>query len=540
MSMATAAPTKLSIEHLAVGDVLPTKDNPRKFKKVDPGLASLTASVKEKGVLQPVLVRRHPKKEGKYDLRAGARRLLACKAAGLPTIPAIVQKMTDQEALEITITENLQRDDLTPLEEAAGVKSLLDHGWEVKAVAAQLGKSTEWVVRRARLCNLAGAWLKASLDVCSAVYPWTAGHFEVIARMNQDDQDTFNSDGHFWVDMSIGDLEKQVRDHTRLLAKAPWSLTDVTLLKDRPACNVCSENSACNPGLFGKYDNADLKDARCLRRKCWNSKMTAHSERRAEGAKEEHGRGVVLVKKLSRQSEAYGPLVKKAVNETRVQRCKQSDKDAKPHMYIEGPTAGVIYYGKPKAPNVRSSSASNGAGRSTQDSTKVQLGKKREHLNRRRWKHAIDKAARVARKKSIKDLVLPKGVKARGLFVLALALSAHTGYRAAKDAAKVAKGNVDKLAEDIWKDLVAYFACDGLRYWSADWGAPNLKAARRVADLLGIDLDALKAEADKAIKEPKDLVALREKIASDKKPAPRAKKVKGGGSAPKRKVAPKK
>lgn len=145
------------IQQLPIDKVIPTPDNPRTIDPYSPAMKELTKNIEEVGILSPVLVRPHPEKPGCYDLRAGERRWRAAKLLGMKTINAIVREMSDQDAKKITVIENLHREDLSPLEEGRGIQTLLDAGWETKAIAAELGKAPSWVVRRAQLTKLSPA-----------------------------------------------------------------------------------------------------------------------------------------------------------------------------------------------------------------------------------------------------------------------------------------------------------------------------------------------------------------------------------------------
>ncbi|HUQ44780.1 MAG TPA: ParB/RepB/Spo0J family partition protein [Candidatus Limnocylindria bacterium] len=115
-------------------------------------LEELAASIREHGVLQPILVR--PLDDGEFQLIAGERRWRASKAAGLGTIPALVEEIDDDTALEISIIENLQREDLTPLDEAAMYDRMVrDHGYSVRRLAQKLGKDKGYLENRLRLAD---------------------------------------------------------------------------------------------------------------------------------------------------------------------------------------------------------------------------------------------------------------------------------------------------------------------------------------------------------------------------------------------------
>ena len=125
----------------------------RKFD--DTSIAELAQSVKEKGVLQPLLVRRHPDRPNAYEIIAGERRWRAAQAAALHEVPVVVRDLTDREALELSIIENVQRQDLTPLEEAEGYRRLLDEFQHTQEdLARTLGKSRSHVANTLRLMAL--------------------------------------------------------------------------------------------------------------------------------------------------------------------------------------------------------------------------------------------------------------------------------------------------------------------------------------------------------------------------------------------------
>ena len=115
-------------------------------------LSELAASIKEHGVLQPILVR--PLGENRYQLIAGERRWRATREAGIATIPALVEEIDDDTALEISIIENLQREDLSPLEEATMFDRMVrEHGYSIRKLAEKLGKDKGYLENRLRLAD---------------------------------------------------------------------------------------------------------------------------------------------------------------------------------------------------------------------------------------------------------------------------------------------------------------------------------------------------------------------------------------------------
>ena len=138
-------------QQIAVLDIDPNPDQPRRtFDKEK--LNDLSNSIKEHGVLQPILLVKHG---SRYRIVAGERRWRASRLAGLTHVPALVKDLTQQEIAEVTLIENLQRDDLNPMEEALGIRTLMDEfGLTQEVVANRLGKSRPAVANTLRLLNL--------------------------------------------------------------------------------------------------------------------------------------------------------------------------------------------------------------------------------------------------------------------------------------------------------------------------------------------------------------------------------------------------
>jgi ParB family transcriptional regulator, chromosome partitioning protein len=139
------------VRNVALERITPNPEQPR-LALDETSLQELAASIREHGVLQPILVR--PLDGGDYQLIAGERRWRASKAAGLDTIPALVEEIDDDTALEISIIENLQREDLSPLDEAAMYDRMVrDHGYSVRRLAQKLGKDKGYLENRLRLAD---------------------------------------------------------------------------------------------------------------------------------------------------------------------------------------------------------------------------------------------------------------------------------------------------------------------------------------------------------------------------------------------------
>ena len=189
--MELVEPIADSVPHHGVRSILvvliafsPT--NPR-ARMDEASLRELTESVRQHGVLQPVLVRPRWAIEGPpppYELICGHRRLAAARAAGLHEIPAIVREMDDASALELQITENIERADLHPLDEARRYERLITvHKYDAQRIGDRIGRSARYVHDRVKLLQLVPALQQLFLEGRIS-----AGHAVVLARLKPSDQ----------------------------------------------------------------------------------------------------------------------------------------------------------------------------------------------------------------------------------------------------------------------------------------------------------------------------------------------------------------
>lgn len=164
---------------LPITEIEPNKDQPRKhFDQA--ALAELADSIREHGILQPLLVR--PLPSGRYQLIAGERRWRASRMAGLTELPVVIREMSDEEAMELALIENLQREDLNPIEEAFGYRQLMDHyGMTQEKVAVTVGKSRPAIANALRLLALPN-------DIVDLVRQGeiSAGHAKALLSLEDD------------------------------------------------------------------------------------------------------------------------------------------------------------------------------------------------------------------------------------------------------------------------------------------------------------------------------------------------------------------
>jgi ParB family transcriptional regulator, chromosome partitioning protein len=301
------------MEHVLVGllDVAPW--NAR--KTFDPAaLKELTESVRQHGIQVPLLAR--PSTDGaRLEIVAGHRRFKVAEALALKTVPCIVREMTDDEARERGLVDNLQREDVPALEEADAYAELQQRLGTATAIAQRVGKDVAYVTRRLQLCELADFPRKALAERLI-----TVDHALLLARLGVDEQDAnlkwaLNPNSGIkepveetikqriqerdsksrwhgpWEPQSVLLLKHHIEEHVgRKLSRAPWSLDDAKLINDVPACNLCPSNTKHNDNLFG---DMNIAAATCEDGGCFEMKRLAFvSIKLSEAtAKQDAGRG---------------------------------------------------------------------------------------------------------------------------------------------------------------------------------------------------------------------------------------------------------
>ena len=163
---------------VSISDLVPNKYQPRKiFDKAS--LEDLTNSIKERGMIQPIIVRNSKDDRSKFEIIAGERRWLAAQKAGLHKVPIVVTEADDLKSLEFAIVENVQRHDLNPLEEAQGYKRLIDEfSYDQEKVSKFIGKSRSYITNSLRLLNLPTEVLRFIEEK-----KITAGHAKILVGL---------------------------------------------------------------------------------------------------------------------------------------------------------------------------------------------------------------------------------------------------------------------------------------------------------------------------------------------------------------------
>lgn len=279
-------------EILSLADIRESPYNPRKRFT---GIEELAASIRVHGLLQSILVRRLPEgRDAAYEVVFGARRFRAAQLAGLEVIRARVVDIDENAAAELRVTENNQREDLHPLEEAEGFVHLLADGHTTGSLAEMLGRDLSYVQKRLRLLELEPECREAFLGdrmpfgvaLVIARVPYRAGQLEALkalvppaadeSRPDRDDSETV---------ATTRAAQAWVRHNLMLrLADAQFPVTDAELVPDVGACTRCPKNTSQSPALFAE---AVSDDALCTDPECWRSKNDAVFAQRAAEAEAE-------------------------------------------------------------------------------------------------------------------------------------------------------------------------------------------------------------------------------------------------------------
>ena len=245
------APTnnKLSISDIVRSKLQPRKNFDKKY------LEDLSSSIKERGVVQPIIVRKSIEISGKYEIIAGERRWLASQNAGLNEIPAVIIEADDLKSLEFAIVENVQRHDLNPIEEAQGYKKLMDdYGYDQDKVAKFIGKSRAHIANCLRLLSLPNNVIE--LIENSQI---SQGHAKILVGL----------ENSFFIAKKIIDKKLSVRQSENLVrlfknptkAKSSNKSSDIkdleNTLKDKLGIRVLINNKRNNRGQI-TFDYKDL------------------------------------------------------------------------------------------------------------------------------------------------------------------------------------------------------------------------------------------------------------------------------------------
>lgn len=520
-------PVEGEFKIVEVASIAPEGLNPRHTFNEEK-LAELTASVRDKGVLEPLLVRPTKKPKGKvrYELVAGERRLKAALRANLKTVPVIVSDFSDQQALEVAVIENEQREEVPLLEKADGyVRLMKEYGYSAEQLAQRIGKSEAHVHATVKLLNVPD-FAKTFVDDGTL----SKSHAEIIARVPSEDgraklarEIIFGDGGNTPAPVSVRTAKRYADKYTAELSKAEFDTADETLVEGVPACTGC-HFKAGNNRLDYPEGRADI----CNNVPCFTLKTEAGRERKLSLLKERQGATVMSAEDVKKYL-PYGYLLGTTPYVELKNKCTEDDQ-RRTYKQLVGNEVGksVKLF---VAVDRRDGSINELALRS-----EVNEVLKREHridLNARR-KPSRDEVERKIRSQARGVVVLnvlglvaayyekqaaralaPKFEKhLRAATVLMLKAVQNDPLRdVAKSRGLEIKGQYPQFGKELSKVaeklkgpalfglMMAAGVCESLHFWKAAYGGEMDARAREVIKAAGIDLAKLEAAEVSAIKE---------------------------------------
>ncbi len=418
----------LEIQLIKLTDITPSPTNPRKFFD-EKKLAELASSIETMDIIQPVTVR--PAKSNSkvpYELVVGERRWRASKLAGKVTIKSIVKELTDQEVEDMQFAENVERDDVHPMDEAVAFRARLDsenNTDTIEDIAARINKAPTFVVQRLSLLNLIDPLQK----------DFWAGKFNmsqavILARLTQADQKEFlreggqlkNWDGQYKTAKDLwAYIQRNVMNNLNSVA---FKKDDAELVPNVGPCTTCEKRSGCSPLLFPEIKEKD----RCFDRACFKKKTNAYLVNVITEAFE-NADDIVYLKEsaydlepeIEKVLKSYNLKVLKEYTDFRTIEGKSAKKtDAVTGMWVSGHKTGsrVKIILEKKA----ASKAGNGATISATASVNEEIERKTERLNRSEELDYEKVMAKVREKvnapeigKSKKALELPLTAEVNGI-----------------------------------------------------------------------------------------------------------------------------
>ena len=245
---------KIKNNNIFISSIIPNKYQPRKNFEKD-SLQELSNSIRERGIIQPLIVRKSDDFKNKYELIAGERRMQAAQNAGLHEVPVVIIDADNLKSLELAIVENVQRKDLNPIEEAKGYQRLIDEfNYDQEKVSKFIGKSRPYISNSLRLLSLPENVIKFIEDD-----KITSGHAKILVGLNN--AEVF-AKKIISKKLSVRQTENLVKMF-KSVKKTNFSLKDVNILnlekslKDKIGINVSIKNKKNNSGQLS-FDYKDL------------------------------------------------------------------------------------------------------------------------------------------------------------------------------------------------------------------------------------------------------------------------------------------
>jgi ParB family chromosome partitioning protein len=344
-------PPVSSIQDIPIAKIRESKTNPRRFFD-EAKLAELADNIRRHGVLQPILLR--PLLEGEtgtYELVAGTRRYRASKLAARDSIPATVRELTDAQALELQVIENVQRVDVHPLDEAQGYAALVElqpDTYTVESIASRVGRSPAYVSGRLRLIQLIAEAKQAFYED-----KLTVAHAFEIARLQPNDQrralqecfPQYRNAAAIQKDKkaeatTVRELRAWIEREIHLdLTNAPFDPQDDTLLPKAGACARCPKRTGSNPLLFPEV----RQKSTCTDRECYRAKVEALVQIHVKPLEEKGEKPLRVSQAPAWQANGHA---KDVLFEGQYRKAKANGEcpNTKAAVLIDGKGAGSIFY----------------------------------------------------------------------------------------------------------------------------------------------------------------------------------------------------
>ena len=369
------------IENIELDRIIPDPNNRRIGGHDSKKLEQLADSIRTVGVQQPIVVRQI---DGQYRLVAGERRWLAAKIAECEAIPAVVRELSDLQVLKIQTIENLQREDIHPLDEAEGYHRLLDQAhYDAAALAKEVGKSVSYIYQRLKLRELVPEAREALVQGGIS-----AGHAILIARLQPGaQQQALEVALGSGKPPSVQELDYYIQGEIlHDLGRAAFKKDDSDLVPAAGACTACAKRTGYIPDLFPEIQKAD----KCMDGDCYEAKLDAQVERQRAALKEK--KAVSFEAIGHRSYGGYDPEKTKGAAKTwEWDECKKSDPEAKRVLIVAGPGKGRLTYGKK-----RKSSSYSRAEMSPEEKERASEKRRKEKIKAetrlRLWQAVMQKA----------------------------------------------------------------------------------------------------------------------------------------------------
>lgn len=534
----------MNLKEIAVDQIVPSPQNRRHIDTKSDAWREFVGSIKQHGVMVPLIARPMPDHGGGHlpadlrelaqaalvdpmqllDLRAGHRRLAAAKEAGLGSVPVVIREMDDKTAMIVTISENKDREDLTPIEVAEQIAEARKVGLDDATIAEKLGKTEAWVARRAKLMNLSKLWRDSASNPDHFVSTWPAAALEVVARLAPATQDSISVDDVYndlrldEKPLQVAALEKYIAsDILGTLAGAPWKLDDASLVPKAGACSECPKRASQEAILFEelreqrKGQKEKTFNDKCLDRVCWDKKLDAHVNRRLGELEKEHGKALPVIQRGSDWQEEQGA---KKRHKTAVEangwsgsweEGKAIDPGAIPGVYVTGRAKGQTTWLKPRGAMAKKAAAIDR--KVSREKVVTPLKERRKQLALRRQGCAIKMFEEFLKADAAIAMFVAKGGVLISRLMTAFGTDHRENYRGSdpnvvwKLFRKLSTVTPDEALTEAAQTVVPVLS-KRLFYGGLDQVGEAWAELKRIAELIDYPVSDLEAKAEEEIPEP--------------------------------------